>query len=353
MFFNQYLQQNNINTSADVLDAAFNEWCLLATQAGINANELAQSHYLDGFYKAAQLPTLTKKDKNKCYLFVATKTLRCGLSCPILVFGSFRHGGIKHIFNSAQWLWKSYKQLKSLSLNSSTKIIKQTLIPSNTTNTRINKGFLFLHKHFVNLSSANSSHIVLQTKCPWLTEQLLTRVTIKSGVDNRGAYIICPLEDTYGMIKGYQRIYQYTISGRNTNKDFSVCQMGAKKGAFIKFSGQKATNYIAVCEGLTTALALIDIEPAPIYVALDAGNLLPVCSAINEKIRIYADNDCWKPHVGNTGLKAATKVANIKQNTEILHPPVDDIPNATDYNDLRNHISTQAFMTIIAAQQHR
>jgi len=354
MFFSQYLQENHIYTSADILNASFQQWSVLATEAGIDANQLSYNQYTDGLFKAAQLPALTKKDKYKCYLFVATKTLRCGLACPILVFGSFRHGGIKHVFNSAKWLWQNYQQDKSLSsVKTANKSVNKTAkkIITPTKNIEPNKVFLMLNKKFNQLDDALSTNVILENKCPWLTQEQLCRVNVKSGEDNRGKYIIAPLEDSNAILKGYQRIYQYTLLGRNTNKDFSVCQAGAKKGSFIKIHGDEALDYITLCEGLTTALAICDIEPSPIYVALDAGNLLPVSKTINKKIRIYADNDCWKPKVGNTGLKAASEVAHSKLNTQILLPPIEKITGATDYNDLRHHLSIEKFINIINYQQ--
>lgn len=330
----------------------------MAEETGIDANALINNNYHAGFYKNNELQLINKKYKGKSYLRIWKIPLKNGLNYPILYFGTHKHGGVIHKFNGYRWLWESFEGnihiIKPSSYHFHKKngegITSQTYYPkNNTTPNEINKNFVKLFTLFPSFALLKSKNAYLTKKCPWLTPDTLKRVCLKEGHDNWGNFIIAPMQDFNKNVMGFQRIYENKIIKRNSNKDFCVKYAGAKKGAFIYISGNETLGYVCVCEGLTTALSFADLEPAPIYVALDAGNLHLVCNSLTQPIRLYCDNDYWSNT--NTGLEAGLKIKEKRNKTNLLIPPTELYSKANDYNDLRNIISEKKFTQLIICLQ--
>ncbi len=332
----------------------------MAEETGIDATSLASNDYHAGFYKGNDLPIIDMKYKGKSYLRIWKESLNNGLIYPVLYFGTHKHGGITHMFNGYRWLWQSFESNIQILKPSSrdlrqnkniTPITKKNYYPrSNTSTDEINKNFIKLYSLFSSFPLLRSKNTYLTKKCWWLTPETLKRIKLKEGRDSWGDFIIAPMQDLNKNIKGFQRIYEKNIVKRNSNKDFCVKYSGAKKGTFIYISGDESLGYVCACEGLTTALSIADLEPAPIYVALDAGNLFSVCNSLTQNIRLYCDNDCWSDK--NTGLAAGLKIQEKRKNIHLLKPPTESYFQATDYNDLRNAITEQEFIKCIYWQQN-
>ncbi len=115
------------------------------------------------------------------------------------------------------------------------------------------------------------------------------------------------------------------------------------------------TSPLLVCEGYATGLTLrmASERTAPVFVALNAGNLLSVVEMLRElhprlPILVCADDD-WrtKNHAGeldNVGRRKASEAAKHVPNTHVIYPvfAAERAPKDTDFNDLhaRRGLST-------------
>mgnify|MGYP003634456998 CR=1 FL=1 len=145
----------------------------------------------------------------------------------------------------------------------------------------------------------------------------------------------------------------------------------AKDGAYFSIAKAKDDlSNIVICEGFATGGSLRAATGWPIIVAFDAGNLLPVATAIRKKypaarIIIAADNDQWTAtgtnapkefsafkhlpgdapiwsewrtagKLTNTGIEKARKAAEAIGGARVAAPniPGDDAAKRTDWNDI-------------------
>lgn len=114
---------------------------------------------------------------------------------------------------------------------------------------------------------------------------------------------------------------------------------GAKRGRIIPVRWLGGRARIVVSEGYSTAATLAELYPArSIFAAIDAGNLLPACTALRSrfpegKISVYGDDDRRTP--GNPGRTKANEAARAS-GAKVAFPPWDDAIDpreATDWND--------------------
>lgn len=115
---------------------------------------------------------------------------------------------------------------------------------------------------------------------------------------------------------------------------------GRKQGHFYQI-GDHVDDRIFICEGFATGATIhmhLD-QHAPVFIAFDAGNLLPVAQVLRSLypgigITIAADNDCWKET--NIGLIKGREAA-AAVGAELISPTfesVDTSTKPTDFNDL-------------------
>ena len=112
---------------------------------------------------------------------------------------------------------------------------------------------------------------------------------------------------------------------------------GRKKGCFHTIGQIDGVVYVA--EGYATAASVHMATDVPVVVAFDAGNLEPVIEALKSKypalkITIAADDDRWKPEIGNTGRIKANAAARRFGCTVALPWFKDTSTKPTDWNDL-------------------
>lgn len=159
--------------------------------------------------------------------------------------------------------------------------------------------------------------------------------------------IVVSIINTNNVFQGLQRIFNDGL------KKFTKGM--AKKGHFAIIGEHTLPEKIPtihVCEGVATAASIHLATGEPIFSAMDAGNLLPVCKSLKRlypkiPIVIWADND-WQNaervtrfgHVlGNTGLIHANRTAFKLRNVLVCTPDFstfseEQISEATDFNDL-------------------
>ena len=109
---------------------------------------------------------------------------------------------------------------------------------------------------------------------------------------------------------------------------------GRKKGSFFPIGGKVTDKPLVIAEGITTALSIWECVGFPVWMAGDAGNLLPVAEVARHMypdrgIILAADNDTETP--GNPGVTKATAAA-LAVGGSLAVPRHDG--KACDWNDL-------------------
>lgn len=122
----------------------------------------------------------------------------------------------------------------------------------------------------------------------------------------------------------------------------------AKNGASLRFGQVVEGEPILVAEGYSTALSIrmATARELPVFMALDAFNLLPVCEVLREqhpehRLLICADDD-WKTrdHNGalwNAGRVKAKEAAKAVDQCDLVYPSFAGLTRGdkdTDFNDL-------------------
>jgi len=166
----------------------------------------------------------------------------------------------------------------------------------------------------------------------------------------KGAVVV-PLIDMGGTIHGLQFIHKAPRikDGDEIGKDFAPWGMNPKGhfhliGVIPQDNNQSAASRrvkLGICEGYATGASLHEATGIPIFVAFNAGNLLPVSRVVREaypdaEIYIFADDDyLTKKPVENPGVTEGRKVAKVVKGQVVV--PL--FPNRngekwTDFNDL-------------------
>ena len=145
-----------------------------------------------------------------------------------------------------------------------------------------------------------------------------------------------PMCDAYGNIHGLQ-----IIRGRNRGKNLEkqYFPAGLAKQEHYHLIGGSPTWICLVAEGYATAASLHQATQLPVAVAFDAGNLMPVASALHKTYRranllICADDDHLT--VGNPGITAASAASLAVSGAWIAPRFTIDRADSkiTDFNDL-------------------
>ena len=163
--------------------------------------------------------------------------------------------------------------------------------------------------------------------------------------DGQG-HLLVPLVDGQNRIQTLQ-----TITGTGQKRYFPG---GKKQGAWFPISGADSA-ILYICEGLATGLSIHGALDAPVWVAFDTANLLPVARAAREawpdrQIVLCADNDRFTE--GNPGMTKARAAAQAV-GAKVVWPEFGEGPDrGTDFNDLAAQAGPQAVRRRILGQ-HR
>ena len=164
---------------------------------------------------------------------------------------------------------------------------------------------------------------------------------------SKGALAI-PLIDMGGVIHGLQVIRKeprINQDGDEIGKDFAPWGMNPKGhfhliGVIPEPSASRRVR-VGICEGYATGASLFEATAIPIFVAFNAGNLMPVAKVVRDAypdadIYIFADDDyLTKKPVDNPGVTEGRKVARVVKGQVVV--PLFSNRNGekwTDYNDL-------------------
>lgn len=146
------------------------------------------------------------------------------------------------------------------------------------------------------------------------------------GIRQDGDLLLVPLHDTTGRLHSLQTIDQ------DGDKRFR----GRMRGCYHAMGRPRCVLVIA--EGFATAASIHEATGHAVAVAFNAGNLLPVATALRAKypdlVLVLAADDDHRTE-GNPGMAAATAAA-MAVGGFVMKPqfPANRPPRATDFNDL-------------------
>lgn len=119
--------------------------------------------------------------------------------------------------------------------------------------------------------------------------------------------------------------------------DKKFLPFGRRDGLFFEVPGG---DKVFLCEGFSTGASINEATGATVIVAFNAGSLPKVARILRNylpgrQILIAADNDQFKPEVGNAGITKANEAAAILGNAPVLFPTFRNLDSKpTDFNDL-------------------
>ena len=262
-----------------------------------------------------------------------------GIPYLALTYYSFRHGGHSERFDSKAVLKALWQEARGLLLNPSP--VKASIKPAaEPIKPEINPIDWIAHDEALwhSMQLAGKSH--------YLNRKGLGECIIP-GIKHTKNHFAVAIIDTQNTFLGLQRIFN--DGQKRFTKGLS------KKGHFALIgipSLPEKIPTIHVCEGVATAASIHRAIGEPVFAALDAFNLLPVCKSLKRhypktQIIIWADNDWQKADIktkfgrvlGNTGLIQANRTAFKLRGTLVCTPEFSNfdselIKSATDFNDL-------------------
>ncbi|MEO6320114.1 MAG: toprim domain-containing protein, partial [Polaromonas sp.] len=150
------------------------------------------------------------------------------------------------------------------------------------------------------------------------------------GVRQDGQTLLIPMRDTSGKLWNIERVNPADF------KDKRGLFGGKRKGCFHAIG--KPKGKIIVCEGYATGASIHEATLEAVAVAFNAGNLMPVATALHTKypqlqIILAADDDVHTD--GNPGMTKATAAALAVGGAVAVPEFGADRPDgATDFNDL-------------------
>lgn len=262
-----------------------------------------------------------------------------GIPYLALTYYTFKHGGHSERFDSKAVLKTLWKEARGILLNTSP--VKTSIkTPVETKSPEINPiDWIARDKDlWQSMHEYGNSHYL---KRKGLFEGIIP------GIKHAKNHIAVAIIDTHNIFMGMQRIFN------DGQKRFTKSL--SKKGHFAVVGYQslpEKASTIHICEGVATAASIYRALGKPVFAALDAFNLLPVCKSLKRhypksQIIIWADNDWQKAGIktkfgrvlGNTGLIQANRTAFKLRGTLVCTPDFSIFDTdlgkaATDFNDM-------------------
>lgn len=318
-----------------ILNRYFTEYCQAAAEVGIDGAKLYQALPAPGqLVTGKRVPVLHPKYKGTCsFLFYINQAVN-GITWPYFKFMTFKHGGVSRVFNG----WQHYHSMAHQGLTTSgPKVSPRMAITKESSSFKVSDSWrfeTFCHdsREFYRSPWALNCAWLQQRLAGYLTASLMERIALRYSA---AGYLLAPITHVEHGLVGYHKI-EFV---KKNQKRHHILHTGQLKGASILIEKNDSCpgSEIAICEGLVTGLSVALVWSGKIYVALSAGNLRAVRQLLPDKTKVtfFADNDAWKPEVGNTGVEKA-QAAALPGDT-ILVPrfnPQFAIHKPTDFNDL-------------------
>lgn len=261
-----------------------------------------------------------------------------GIPYLALTYYTFRHGGHSERFDSKSVLKALWQEARGGLFSSPAKTAIKPRIESVTPDINPIDWIARDKESWQSMRDTGDSHYL---KRKGFGEGIIP------GIKHAKHHIAVAIIDTHNTFLGLQRIFN--DGQKRFTKGLS------KKGHFTLIgcpSLPEKISTIHVCEGVATAASIHRAIGEPVFAALDAFNLLPVCKSLKRhypktQIIIWADNDWQKADIktkfgrvlGNTGLIQANRTAFKLRGTLVCTPDFSTfdselIKEATDFNDL-------------------
>lgn len=355
------LPNNNNNSLERVKNQSFIDWakensslittCLMdAGLAFINEQAEHLNQPVSHLILDNRWHYLDKRTKKQSYRGLLESNNE-GIPFLKITYYTFRHGGLSVRFDSKailKALWQDAKKGR-LSNQVSHKTAKSTAEATDKAKPTITP-IDWLARDLDHWQAMATTDL----KNPYLKRKGLHEHTIP-GLRFSKQHAAVAIINTEGRFQGLQRIFN------DGQKRFSKGL--AKKGHFALIGEhnlpEKLTT-IHVCEGVATAASIHLATGEPVFAALDAFNLLPVCRNLKRHYRktpfiLWADNDWQKADnktkfgrvIGNTGLIQANHTAFKLRNALVCTPDFSTFDKAltkeaTDFNDLHRLSNLEA-----------
>lgn len=340
--FKEYVEAKYANSSENILDAYFDMVDDFAAQDGFNVDWAATSPNVtlvgaQGAIKGNNVKLYNGKNSN---ILVSgyDNVDRDGVHTPTIVF--YKHGqGLTEKISLYKAVFDEYKNDKDMGVVFSKKEVEQRnkeanerreereanlLRKAEEEKTVIEKTRSWWDSNLEKLQPEDGSH-------PYLQRKLITPlvesgdVTLYRGIDfkekdgiltarsplDRAANLAGDVFSSYktynveGDFMGVQRLYE------NTKK---MTQYSETNGACLMIGSHKPGTPIVVTEGFATASSIVQAKGYFTVVAISADNISNVVKDLRgyypeEEILIASDNDAFKPHSGNKGVRCAIETS--------------------------------------------
>ena len=174
----------------------------------------------------------------------------------------------------------------------------------------------------------------------------LTKKQVKAfGIRQDGGRLLVPMHSPDGTLWSLQEIDE---TGKKKN-----LTGGKKRGCCHVIEGNST---ICLCEGYATGATLHEATGDTVLCCFDAGNMLLVAKEYRAKhphaeIIIAADDDRWKPELGNSGMEKGKAAADAVGGVFISPRFKDLTSKPTDFNDLATLEGLEAVKEQLAAVQ--
>jgi len=157
--------------------------------------------------------------------------------------------------------------------------------------------------------------------------------------------LVLPLRSADG------ELYSLQFIGVDGQKMF--LRGGKIAGCFFTLA-DKADAPLVICEGLATGASIHAATGFAVVCAMNCHNLKVVAESQRKlyphrEVIIAGDDDCWRPEVGNPGVKAATEAARTIHARLVVPQFKDATSKPTDFNDLHKQEGLGAVKTQIVA----
>lgn len=146
-------------------------------------------------------------------------------------------------------------------------------------------------------------------------EEIARTAGLRCGTDHNGFFVAFELCDSTGTIVGIQRIYDAPF---NSDGDRKLVTKGAATNGAFKLAGPTTPSVteedkvVYICEGLATALSVLQATGRMVAVDLYNSNHVPVNEVLAELLPDHkrvtvCDNDSGRPDLGNSGVEWGLK----------------------------------------------
>lgn len=327
----------------DILQRAQDEICDLACRVGIDGQAFLESLPPPGtLLTGRSVPVLTRRDLGKVSILFHVNQTKDGRGWPFIKFHSFRHGGLSEQFNGLQWLRRQAQCDRIIAYsNHRPLVVKQAT-------RHFDQGDGHRRQRDEQLQFSYQRARPLTEDLPWVASRFHRHITSSligrtSGRHDGSGRMLFPMYNLQGKRTGFHQI----VTANGDEKRHFVRRSGLMAGSVVRIKPESSSSSALpaiICEGVATAMTIALLWPGPIFAALSANNLKSVRKAIYGPVILAADNDQWKPEIGNIGVAAAYNAA--ESGDTVLVPRFRQTSHAerpTDYNDL---LKTEGYIAL-------